>query len=53
MLSYNINLFFTKDRDKNFSIIRFQTNNTLNIRIEAFIYKKKAKSIEAKFKAKL
>lgn len=52
MLFYNICLFITKDKNVNFDIIGFQTNNILNIEIEIFINKKIIKIIKANFKAK-
>lgn len=52
MLSYDKCLLIIKDKGINFSIARFQTNNTLNIEIGVFINKEEAEIIEAKFKAK-
>lgn len=52
MSFYDTNLLIIKDRDINFKIIGFQTNNTFNVRTKAFINKEKKKIIEAKFKAK-
>lgn len=46
-------MLIIKTGDKNFGIARFQTDNTLNIEIEAFMNKKRAEITEAKFKAKL
>lgn len=45
-------MLITKNEDENFGIVRFQTNNTLNIRTEAFINKEEIKIIKAKFKVK-
>lgn len=53
MLFYDSCLLITKNRGKNFSIERFQTDNNFNIRIKAFIYKEEEKIIETKFIAKL
>lgn len=39
MSSYDICLLITKDKSENFGIVRFQTNNTLNDRMETFIKK--------------
>lgn len=52
MSPYDICLLITKDSGENFGITRLQTDNTLNVRIEAFIKKEETKIIEAKFKAK-
>lgn len=52
ILTYNTCLLITKDKDVNFGITKLQINNTFNIKIEAFINKKKTETIEAKFKAK-
>lgn len=49
---YDICLLITQKSNKNFDIARFQINNTFNIKMEAFIYKKKTKIIKAMFKAK-
>lgn len=53
ILLYDACLFITKNNIKNFDIAKFQINNTLNIRTEAFMKKKETKIIEAKFKEKL
>lgn len=50
--SYNTCLLITKDRDKNFGIIRLQTNNILNITIKIFINKEEIEIIKAKFNIK-
>lgn len=52
MLPYNKCLFITKDSDKNFGIVEFQIDNTLNVRTEAFMKKKETEIIKAKFKTK-
>lgn len=52
ILFYNLCLLITKNRGINFGIIRLQTNNTLNLKIEAFINKKKVEIIKVKFKVK-
>lgn len=52
MLFYDICLLITKNKDENFNIARFQTDNIFNIKIETFINKKEAEIIEAKFKTK-
>lgn len=52
MSSYNVCLLITKNRGINFGITGLQTDNTLNVGMEAFMNKKKAEIIEAKFKAK-
>lgn len=53
ILSYNSFLLIIKDKDKNFGIIRLQTDNIFNTITKAIMNKKQAKIIEAKFKAKL
>lgn len=45
-------LLIIKNKDGIFGIIKLQTNNILNIKIEAFINKEEAEIIKAKFKAK-
>lgn len=52
MLSYGAYLLITKDSRENFGIARLQTDDTLIIRIEAFINNKETEITEAKFKAK-
>ena len=52
MSSYNACLLNTKDRDENFGIVGLQTDNTLNIGMEAFMKKEEKEIIKAKFKAK-
>ena len=52
MSSYDICLFITKDGGKNFGIAGLQTDNTLNIEIEAFMKKKEIEIMKAKLKAK-
>lgn len=52
ILFYDIFLLITQNGGKNFDIVGFQIVITFNIGMEAFINKKKAKIIEAKFKAK-
>lgn len=52
MLSYNVYLIIIQDKDKNFSIARFQTDNIMNIKTKAFMNKEKVKIIETKFIAK-
>lgn len=52
MSPYDAYLFITEDDDENFSIARFQIDNSLNIRMEIFMKKKEIKSMETKFKAK-
>ena len=51
MSSYDAFLLMTKDKGVNFGIIRFQTDDTLNIATKAFMNKEETKIIEAKFKA--
>lgn len=53
ILFYNVYLLITKNKNINFGIIKLQTNNTFNIKIEVFINKEKIKIIKIKFKAKL
>lgn len=50
--SYDTYLIITKNKSENLDIIRLQTDNILNIRIEAFMKKKEKEIIKAKFKAK-
>ena len=52
MSAYDACLFITKDGNENFSIAELQTDNTLNIRIEAFMKKEETKIMKVKFKAK-
>lgn len=52
MSFYDAYLFINKNNDENFGIIELQTDNTLNIKTEAFIKKEKTKIIKAKLKAK-
>ncbi len=52
MSSNNTCLLITKDGGKNFGIARLQTDDTLNIGMEAFIKKEEKEIIETKFKAK-
>lgn len=52
MSLYNICLIITKDKGKNFSIARLQTDNTMNIEIKACINKEEVKIIETKLIAK-
>ncbi len=52
MLFYDACLFITKDGGENFGITGLQTDDTLNIGMEAFIKKEEEEIIEAKFKAK-
>lgn len=52
ILFYDAYLLIIKNKSINFGITRLQTNNILNIRIEAFINKKKTEIIEGKFKTK-
>lgn len=52
ILFYDVCLLITNNGGVNFDIIRLQTNDTLNIRIEAFINKKKVEMIKTKFKVK-
>ena len=52
MSPYDKCFLISKDCDENFGIVRFQTDDTFNIGIEAFIKKEKIEIIEAKFKAK-
>lgn len=52
MLSYDVCLIITKDKDKNFSIARLQTDNIMNIKTNAFMNKENVKIIETKFIAK-
>lgn len=51
MLSYNIYLYITKSKNKNFNIIRFYIKNIFNIRLEIFVNNNK-KIIKVKFKTK-
>lgn len=53
MLFYNTCLLINIDSSENFGIARFQTNNILNVEIEAFIIKEEIEIIKAKFKAKI
>lgn len=52
MLSYNIYLFITRNSGENFGITKLQINNTFNIKIKAFMKKKKIEIIETKFRTK-
>ncbi len=52
MSSYDACLLITKDGGENFGIARIQTDDSLNIRTEAFMKKEEKEIIEAKFKAK-
>lgn len=47
---YDAYLLITKNRSKNFGIVNIQTDNMLNIRMEAFIKKEETEIIETKFK---
>lgn len=49
---YNTCLFITKNGGKNFGIAGFQTDNTLNVRMETIIKKKMTEIMKAKFKTK-
>lgn len=49
---YDICLFITRNNNKNFGIAELKTNNIVNIRIKAFMKKKKTEIIKTKFKAK-
>lgn len=48
---YHVCLLIIKDKGVNFGIIRFHTDNTFNIRTEAFMNKKEAEIINIKLKA--
>ena len=52
MLPYNTYLLITQDNSKNFDIARLQIDNTYNVRIKAFMNKKKTEIIKTKFKIK-
>ena len=52
MSSYDACLLITKDGGENFGIVGLQTDDTLNIKTEAFIKKEEKEIIESKFKAK-
>lgn len=52
MLLYDAYLLITKNRGKNFSVIKFQIENTFNIRTDIFINKEKAEIKKAIFKVK-
>lgn len=52
MLSYNVCFLITQNVDKNFGIARFETDDTLNIGMKAFMKKKEIEIMEFKFKAK-
>lgn len=52
ILFYIACLLITKDKGENLNIARLQTNNTFNVGIKAFMNKKKAEIIKAKFKTK-
>ena len=49
---YDICFLITKGGGKNFSIVGFQTDNTLNINTKVFIKKEETEVMEAKFKSK-
>lgn len=49
---YNTYLFISKNGGKNFGIAGFQTDNTLNVRMETIMKKEVTEIIEAKFQAK-
>lgn len=48
ILFYNICLLITKDKGENFNIVRFQTDNTLNIRMKTFMNKEEIEIIKIK-----
>ena len=50
--SYDAYLLIIKNGGENFGIVGLQTDNTLNVGIEAFMKKEKKEIIETKFKAK-
>lgn len=52
MLFYDPCFFIIKNNGEKFGIAKFQTDNTFNIKLEAFMKKKESKIIKAKFKAK-
>ena len=52
MSSYDACLLITKNGSVNFGITGLQTDDTLNVGMEAFMRKEKSEIIEAKFKAK-
>lgn len=52
MLPYNTCLLITRNNGENFGITKLQTDNTFNIRIKAFMEKKKIEIMETKFRAK-
>ena len=52
MSSYDACLLITKDGAENFGIAGLQTDDTLNVRTEAFMKKAETEIVEAKFKAK-
>ncbi len=51
MSPYDACLFITKNRGEKFGIAGLQTNDTLNIRTEAFMKKEEKEILEARFKA--
>lgn len=52
MLSYDTYLFITNTSGENFGMVGLQTDNILNVAIEAFMNKKEIDIIEIKLKAK-
>ena len=52
MSPYDVCLFITNDDGENFGIAGLQTDNTLNVKTEAFMKKEETEIMMAKFKAK-